>query len=106
MGVKWAGALINVNGQKRVMLSGGGTIDGRGEMRWDRYRNLRVAYESRGLRWAADYDCQRVRLLVIWKSTDVTVENLSLRRSGFLTLQVVYSDHVRVVEIKTRNNGG
>ncbi len=104
--MKWPAALINVNDQKSVMVSGGGTIDGRGEMWWDRYRNLRVDYESRGLRWAADYDCQRVRLLVIWKSTDVTIENLSLRRSGFWTLQVVYSDHVTVDGIKTRNNDG
>src|SRR5882724_9121332 len=104
--MKWPAALINVNDQKSVMLSGGGTIDGRGEMWWDRYRNLRVDYDSRGLRWAADYDCQRVRLMVIWKSTDVTVENLSLRRSGFWTVQVVYSDHVTVDGIKTRNNDG
>jgi polygalacturonase len=104
--MKWPAALINVNDQKSVMLSGGGTIDGRGEMWWDRYRNLRVDYESRGLRWAADYDCQRVRLVVIWKSTDVSVENLSLRRSGFWTVQVVYSDHVTVDGIKVKNNDG
>jgi hypothetical protein len=104
--MKWPAALINVNDQKSVMLSGGGTIDGRGEMWWDRYRNLRVDYESRGLRWAADYDCQRVRLIVIWKSTDVTVENLNLRRSGFWTVQVVYSDHVTVAGIKIKNNDG
>ena len=104
--MKWPAALINVNDQKSVMLSGGGTIDGRGEMWWDRYRDLRVDYESRGLRWAADYDCQRVRLLVIWKSTDVTVENLSLKRSGFWTVQVVYSEHVTVDGIKTMNNDG
>jgi polygalacturonase len=104
--MKWPAALINVNDQKSVMLSGGGTIDGRGEMWWDRYQDLRVDYDSRGLRWAADYDCQRVRLMVIWKSTDVTIENLNLRRSGFWTVQIVYSDHVTVDGIKTRNNDG
>ncbi len=104
--MKWPAALINVNDQKSVKLSGDGVIDGRGEMWWDRYRNLRVDYESRGLRWAADYDAQRVRLMVIWKSTDVTVENLSLKRSGFWTVQVVYSDHVTVDGIKIRDNNG
>ncbi len=104
--MKWPAALINVNDQKDVAVSGGGVIDGRGETWWDRYRNLRVDYESRGLRWAADYDCQRVRLIVIWKSTDVTVENLSLRRSGFWTVQVVYSDHVTVNRIKIKDNDG
>jgi len=104
--MKWPAALINVNDQKSVKLSGGGVIDGCGEVWWDRYRNLRVDYESRGLRWAADYDAQRVRLMVIWKSTDVTIENLSLKRSGFWTVQVVYSDHVTVEGIKVRDNKG
>jgi len=104
--MKWPAALLNVNDQKNVKVSGGGVIDGQGEMWWDRYRDLRVDYESRGLRWAADYDAQRVRLIVIWKSSDVTVENLSLRRSGFWTVQVVYSDHVTVAGIKIRDNDG
>ena len=79
----WPAALINVNDQKNVKISGGGVIDGRGEKWWDRYWTLRREYEPRGLRWASDYDAQRVRLMVIWKSTDVTVQNLSLRRAGF-----------------------
>jgi len=104
--MKWPAALINVNDQKNVKLSGGGVIDGRGEKWWNSYWDLRSDYESRGLRWAADYDAQRVRLLVIWKSTDVTVENLSLKRAGFWTVQVVYSDHVTVAGIKISDNKG
>ncbi|MDQ2922489.1 MAG: glycosyl hydrolase family 28 protein, partial [Acidobacteriota bacterium] len=102
----WPAALININDQKNVKLSGGGVIDGRGEKWWDRYWNLRGAYEPRGLRWAADYDAQRVRLMVVWKSTDVTVQNLSLKRAGFWTVQVVYSDHVTVDGVKIRDNEG
>src|SRR5262249_34228539 len=60
----------------------------------------------RGLRWASDYDAERVRLMVVWKSSDVTVENLSLKRSGFWTAQVVYSDHVTVDGIKITDNKG
>ena len=104
--MRWPAALINVNDQKNVKLSGGGTIDGRGEKWWDKYWKLRSDYEPRGLRWASDYDAERVRLMVIWKSADVTVENLSLKRAGFWTMQVVYSDYVTVSGIKISENKG
>jgi polygalacturonase len=104
--MKWPAALINVNDQKNVRISGDGTIDGRGEKWWEKYWALRIKYEPRGLRWAADYDAERVRLLVIWKSADVTVENLSLRRAGFWTVQVVYSNHITIDRIKITDNKG
>jgi polygalacturonase len=104
--MNWPAALINVNDQQNVKISGGGVVDGRGEKWWNKYWTLRRDYDPRGLRWASDYDAQRVRLMVIWKSTDVTVENLSLRRSGFWTVQVAYSDHVTVDGIKIGDNSG
>ena len=104
--MKWPAALINVNEAKNVKISGGGTIDGRGEKWWQKYGALRREYEPRGLRWASDYDAERVRLMVIWKSSDVAVENLSLKRSGFWTVQVVYSDHVTVDGVKITDNKG
>jgi hypothetical protein len=103
----WPAALINVNEQDDVAITGHGTIDGRGQKWWDRYLDLRRNdYEPRGLRWAADYDARRVRLMVVWKSADVTIEGLALRRSGFWTVQVVYSDRVTVDGITIRDNGG
>jgi polygalacturonase len=104
--MKWPAALININDQRNVKISGGGTIAGRGKKWWDKYWALRHDYEPRGLRWAADYDAERVRLLVVWKSADVTVENLSLKRSGFWTVQIVYSDHVTIDGIKINDNAG
>ena len=104
--MNWPAALININDQHNVKISGGGMINGRGDKWWDRYWSTRLDYDPRGLRWAADYDAQRVRMIVIWKSENVTVENLSLQRSGFWTTQVVYSDHVTVDGIKVSDNAG
>ena len=104
--MKWPAALININDAKNVKISGAGVIDGRGEKWWQRYWALRTQYEPRGLRWASDYDAERVRLMVIWKSADVTFENLSLKRSGFWTVQVAYSNHVTVDRIKITDNKG
>ena len=103
----WPAALINVNDQKNVRISGGGTIDGRGEKWWDRYWKLRRDdYEPRGLRWASDYDAQRVRLMVVWRSSDVSIENVSLKRAGFWTVQIVYSDHVTTNGVRISDNAG
>lgn len=105
--MRWPAALINVNDSRNVRVSGGGTIDGRGEKWWDKYWSMRrEQYEPAGLRWAVDYDSERVRLLVVWRSSDVTIEELSLRRSGFWTVQVVYSDHVTVDGVTISDNGG
>ncbi|HYV25711.1 MAG TPA: glycosyl hydrolase family 28 protein [Pyrinomonadaceae bacterium] len=104
--MKWPAALINVNDARNVKIFGAGVIDGRGEKWWQKYFALRMQYEPRGLRWASDYDAERVRLMVIWKSSDVTVENLSLKRAGFWTVQVVYSNHITVDGIKITDNKG
>ena len=104
--MSWPSALINVGNAKNVKITGGGTIDGRGQLWWDKYWALRRDYEPKGLRWASDYDAERVRLMVISRSSDVTVENLSLKRSGFWTVQVLYSEHVTVDGIKISDNAG
>ena len=70
--MKWPAALINVYEQSHVKISGKGTIDGDGKIWWDKYWKMRrEEYEPKGLRWAADYDCQRPRLIQIYKSSDV-----------------------------------
>jgi hypothetical protein len=102
----WPAGLINVDDQVNVEISGGGTIDGQGPFWWRKYWTMRQAYEARGVRWAADYDCQRIRLLVVWKSRDVTVANLRLRRSGFWTVQLTYDENVSVDAVTIADNVG
>jgi polygalacturonase len=104
--MSWPTALINVNDAKNVRITGGGTVDGRGQKWWEKYWNLRKQYEPKGLRWASDYDAERVRLMVISRSSDVTVENVSLKRSGFWTVQILYSDHVTVDGVRISDNLG
>jgi len=100
----WPSGLVNVIGQEDVEISGDGSIDGQGDFWWAKYWELRKSYELRGIRWAADYDCQRVRLVVLKDCTDVTVGGLSLRRSGFWTVQITYCDRVTVDGIRIVDN--
>jgi len=105
--MEWPVGLINVDGQENVRISGGGTVDGRGEKWWDLYWDMRQNdYEPRGLRWAVDYDAKRVRLMVVTGSSDVTVEDLHLRRSGFWTVHVLYSEHVTIDGLTIDENQG
>jgi polygalacturonase len=102
--MKWPAALINVYEQSDVKISGKGAIDGDGKFWWDAYWKLRRDYEPKGLRWAADYDCQRPRLIQIYKSSNVDLQGLQLKRSGFWTVHICYSQKVTVDGVTIRNN--
>lgn len=106
--ITWPSALINIYEQSDVKIYGEGTIDGDGKVFWDTFQTIRADYEPRGLRWAADYDAERPRLIQIYKSSRVELggeaENLLLTRSGFWTVQIVYSHDVKVSGVTVRNN--
>lgn len=104
--MKWPAALLNVYRQHDVKISGKGTVDGDGKIWWDKYWTLRREYEPKGLRWAADYDCQRPRLIQIYDSSNVDLTGLTLKRSGFWTVHICYSQHVTVDGVTVRNNEG
>lgn len=103
--MRWPAALVNIYGEHDVALLGEGCIDGDGKAFWDSYWALRATYEPRGLRWASDYDCQRPRLIQVFESARVRVgEGLRLRRSGFWTLHLCYSEDITVDGVTIRNN--
>lgn len=103
--MRWPAALVNIYGEQDLSLVGEGCIDGDGQVFWDRYWALRATYEPRGLRWASDYDCQRPRLIQVFESARVHIGGgLLLRRSGFWTLHLCYSDEVTVDGVTIRNN--
>jgi polygalacturonase len=105
--MKWPAALINVYEQTGVRITGKGAIDGDGSVWWDKYWKMRrEEYEPKGLRWAVDYDCQRPRLIQVYKSADVRIEGLTLKRSGFWTVHFCYSHDVTADGLTIRNNIG
>ncbi len=108
----WPAALVNVVGQNNVRITGKGTIDGHGPYWWrkfwgeDRKSGMLRDYIDRGIRWAVDYDCRRIRPILIQSSRDVHVKDLTIRRSGFWTLSVTYSERVVVDGLVVRANEG
>src|SRR3984957_18927003 len=103
----WPSALINTRDQHDVTITGKGTIDGDGPIWWKSYCDLRAIDEPKGLRWASDYDARRPRLILIQNSSDVFLgQGIVLKRSGFWTVQILYSHDVHVDGVTIRNNEG
>jgi polygalacturonase len=103
----WPAALINVRDQHYVTITGKGTIDGDGPVWWKSYWDLRATYEPKGLRWASDYDARRPRLILFQNSSDVHLTGgITLKRSGFWTVQILYSSNVILDGVIIRNNEG
>ncbi len=103
----WPAAMINVRDQHDVTITGKGIIDGNGAVWWKVFYDVLKVYQPKGLRWAADYDAKRVRLSLIQNSYNVHYGGgLTLKRSGFWTVQILYSHDVTVDGLIIRNNEG
>ena len=107
----WYPGILNCNGQEHVTICGAGTIDGQGEYWWRKYwgddmqGGMRQEYDRKGLRWACDYDCMRVRNVVIMESADVTLKDFTSSQSGFWNVHICYSRHVHVDGIRISSCG-
>ena len=104
--MRWPAAVINVYEQHNVRITGHGTVDGNGTFWWNGYWALRKKDDKIGLRWAADYDDRRPRLIEFYRSRHVQLTGLRLIRSPFWTVHICYSNHVVVDGITIRNNIG
>jgi polygalacturonase len=103
--MKWPAALLNIEGQQDVSIDGSGTIDGNGKYWWNEFWSRVPEYESKGLRWAVDYDVQRPELIRIYRSDHVRIgPGLTLRRSAFWTVHLAYSTHVALNKLTIRDN--
>ncbi|WPU91510.1 glycosyl hydrolase family 28 protein [Mucilaginibacter sabulilitoris] len=102
--MKWPAALINIDRQTNVAITGKGLVNAQGKPFWDIYRKMRSEYDPKGLRWIVDYDAKRPRTLLVSNSVDVTIKNITLQQAGFWTVQLLYSKQVTVDGITIRNN--
>ncbi|WP_297091783.1 glycoside hydrolase family 28 protein [uncultured Draconibacterium sp.] len=111
--MEWPAALINVYDEKNVRITGKGVIDGNGRYWWNKFwgepkysGGMWGEYKEKGIRWAVDYDCERVRPVVIWESEDVLLKDFTVKRAGFWTVSLTYSSRVHVDGLLVRNNIG
>jgi polygalacturonase len=102
----WPAALINAHNVTGVKIYGEGTIDGSGAMWWKRYWKMRAEYSAKGLRWIVDYDCKRPRLILVYKSSNVSIEGLTLKEPGFWTVHICFCTNVIVDGLTIRANRG
>lgn len=102
----WPAGLLNVYRERNARITGEGMVDGDGKVFWDSYWAMRRDYDPRDLRWAADYDCRRPRLIHVYDADNVEVSGLNLTRSGFWTVHVCYSRDVKISDLIIRNNIG
>ncbi len=111
--MEWPSALINVYEEKNIRITGKGIIDGNGKYWWDKFwgdpprsGGMYPDYVKRNLRWALDYDCKRVRAVVVYKSKNVLLKDFTINRSGFWTVTMTYCNRVHVDGVTVRNNIG
>lgn len=102
----WPAAVLNILDTKNAAISGKGTIDCRGKVFWDKYWEMRREYVKEGLRWIVDYDCKRVRGILVSRSSNVTLKDFTLMRTGFWGIQVLYSNHCTIDGLAINNNIG
>lgn len=110
--MEWPVGILNILGQQDVAVTGEGMIDGQGPYWWNKYwgedgtGGMRREYDPRGLRWCVDYDCRRVRNLVVMESQKIELKGFGSVRSGFWNIHVCYSEQVHVDGLWIRDNAG
>lgn len=110
--MQWYAGIINITDCENVKICGNGIVDGQGEYWWNKYwgqdrkGGMRSKYEEQGLRWAVDYDCKRVRNVVVFNSNKVELLDFSSRRSGFWNVHICYSENVHINSLNIDENQG
>ncbi len=98
--MKFYCGVFNIINQTNVTLKGHAIINGNGSYFWEKYwgkdmnGGMREVYDKNNMRAFCDYDCMRVRNVLIQNSSNVFVSNLESKDSGFWNIHILYSNNV------------
>lgn len=95
-------ALINAYHVDSFQITGPGTIDGNGLRYWEYFWFYRDSVQKTG-RSATNLEVHRPRLLFIWGSNNVTIQNVKLHNSGFWTTHLYQCTNVLIENCDIRS---
>jgi len=110
--MKWPAAILNVIESDDVVIDGPGSIDGQGPYWWNLYWGTdqkggkRKEYDANNLRWIVDYEVKRPREILLYKSNNCSVSDLTLRQSGFWNCQITYCNQIDISKLTIKENNG
>jgi len=87
-------ALVNAYGVDGFTISGKGTIDGNGLKYWEAFWQRRKENPK-----CTNLEVSRPRLIFIWKSNDVQVQDVKLHNSGFWTSHYYQCKNVKILDL-------
>jgi alpha-L-rhamnosidase len=87
----WRPALVNASGIDKVRITGRGTLDGNGRPFWAAFWRRRAENPQ-----CTNLEVERPRLMFIEKSSDVVIEGIRFKDSGFWNLHLYHSRNVLI----------
>jgi polygalacturonase len=88
-------ALVNAYGVDGFTISGSGTIDGNGLNYWKAFWQRRKENPN-----CTNLEVSRPRLVFIWKSNDVQVQDVRLQNSGFWTSHYYQCNNIKILDVR------
>lgn len=88
-------ALINAYGVNNFAIFGKGTIDGNGLKYWKTFWKRRAEKS-----YVTNLDVSRPRLVFIWNSDNVTLQDVTLKNAGFWTSHYYKCNYLRLSNVK------
>ena len=98
--MKFYAGVFNIIDQTNITLKGHCIINGNGSYFWEKYwgcdtkGGMREEYDKMNMRAFCDYDCMRVRNILIQNSNNISITSLESKDSGFWNIHVLYSKNV------------